>query len=146
MMLQTMGGKMAPRPSLAANRSTTHCSARRSARRRSGSRPRRSRNFSPRSSVRKKRSQLNSPVRPFCPGQRSGGHSWGGFKNSSEMPSRGSSSVTGRQADMIDNGTMIVRDQELTRYKLIGNHRGKSSASGGTAGHSAYEICPSSAR
>ena len=30
------------------------------------------------------------------------------------MPSRGSSRRTGRKAERIDSGTMIVRDQELT--------------------------------
>ena len=30
------------------------------------------------------------------------------------MPSRGSILRTGRNAEMIDSGTMIVRDQELT--------------------------------
>ena len=43
------------------------------------------------------------------------------------MPSRGSIVVTGWQADMIDSGTMIVRDQALTRYRLTGNQRGSSS-------------------
>ena len=35
---------------------------------------------------------------------------------------------------MIDSGTMIVRDQALTLYRLIGAQRGSNTASGGTAG------------
>ena len=64
--------------------------------------------------MRKTRSQLNRPVPPGRPGHRSGGQSSGSLKNNSRIPSRGSSRRTGRNAEMIDNGTMIVRDQELT--------------------------------
>ena len=42
---------------------------------------------------------------------------------------------TGRKAETIDKGTMIVRDQALTCHRLTGNQRGKSTASGGTSGH-----------
>ena len=51
---------------------------------------------------------------PDRPGQRSGGQSSGSRKNSSRMPSLGSIRRTGRDAEMIDNGTMIVRDHALT--------------------------------
>ncbi len=54
--------------------------------------------------------------------------------NNSAMPSRASSSVAGRQADMIDSGTRIVRVHALTRYKFTGDQRGNNSTSGGTAG------------
>src|ERR1700675_1084288 len=117
-MLQMIGGKMAPKPSLPAKRPTTHFSAAARARLRKGSHPRRVKNLSVRSTLRKKRSQLNSPVPSVCPGQRSGGHSSGGFKNSSEIPNRESNFATGSQADMIDSGTMIVRDQALTLNRL----------------------------
>jgi len=40
---------------------------------------------------------------------------------------------TGCNAETIDNGTMIVRDQELMAYRFTGNHSGISMASGGTA-------------
>ena len=54
--------------------------------------------------------------------------------NNSEMPSRASNSVFGRQADMIDSGTRIVRVQALTRYKFTGAQPGNRTTSGGTTG------------
>ncbi len=51
------------------------------------------------------------------------------------MPRCGSRSATGRHEAMIDSGTKIVRDQALTRYRLIGSQVGRSIISGGTAGH-----------
>ena len=67
-------------------------------------------------------------------GHRSGGQSLGSRRNNSRMPRDGSSVRTGWCAHMIESGTMIVRDQELTAYRLIGIHRGSRTTSGGTAG------------
>ena len=64
-----------------------------------------------------------------------GGQFAGSRINSSPIPRPDSTCRTGRCADMIDKGTMIVRDQALTAYKLTGNHLGSSTNSGGTVGH-----------
>ena len=64
--------------------------------------------------MRKKRSQLSGPVLPVIPGQRSGGQCRGACRKSSRMPRAGSMRRTGCIAEMIDSGTIIVRDQELT--------------------------------
>src|SRR4051812_42857321 len=133
-MLQTIGGKNAPRPSLSVKRSHIQLSAFRTARPRKNIRPRRSSHFRPPSTARKKLAQLSGELLAL-PGARGNGHVDGGLMNSSTIPISAGSWVTGFLAQISDSVTTIARDQALMAYMLIGNQFGNSSASGRTAGH-----------
>ena len=139
-MLQTMGGKIAPRPSLPSNRSSIQRRQAATARLRSGQKPTLSHAFNSQSTPRKNRAHPPlpptgaGPFRPTCEA------------NNSLIPCSGAISRTGLNAHISDRGTIIVRDQADTRCRLTGNQSGSSTISGGTAGQWAYDIWPNSAR
>jgi hypothetical protein len=53
------------------------------------------------------------------------------------MPRSAETFRHGLKVHMSESGTIMVRDQADTLCRLIGNHFGSSTISGGTAGHAA---------
>ena len=140
MTLKMMGGKIAPSPSLSANRSSIQRSAATSARRRSGNSRIASQALIALSTPRKNRSHVNSPRCGPAPGERSFGHFSGGSMNSSPMPREGSTSRRGWCAHITESGTKIVKlgdtvltvtDQkvDLLSFDTVNNTAGVSSVS-----------------
>ena len=139
-MLQRIGGKIAPRPSLPSKRSSIQRRHSATARLRRGRRPTASHALRIRSTARKKRAQPSSP-----PSRRSCG-ARGESANNSSILCPGGRCLTGLKSQINDSGTIIVRDHAETRWRLTGNQSGRRTISGGTAGQSAYDICPRRAR
>ena len=108
-ILQTIGGKIAPRPSLPSNRSSIHCRHAMTARRRSGRKPMQSTYLITASTIRKNRDHASFP-----PIERLVVSLAQSAKSSSIPMSCGNLRI-GLKAHINERGTIIVRDQAETR-------------------------------
>ena len=126
-MLHTIGGKIAPRPSLPSNRASIQRRQAWIARGLSGVSPTASQAFMTRSMPRKKQAQA-------VVSEGGGGPRRSRSVKSSAMPRPDGRRRSGLKDHISESGTIIVRDQADTRDRFTGNHVGNSTASGGTAG------------
>ncbi len=148
--LQMIGGKIAPRPSLSANRSIIQSAARRIASLRSGLMRSVSASFRRGRSTGRRgptsTSVAASSRRAAALGGMLTGSSSGDFRNSSSISYSG-----GRLARRLKRPQQAQRDEDRPRpgrhlVDVERHQRGMSISSGGTAGHCSYEMIPSSAR